>query len=163
MLDDTIRSLFQALNKAYMQRNFNAIDPFLLGQYGGNIIAWADNVFTYWIRETSELPPYGNGKKRLWFVNAIDTPHCQIPFDARIVHLGHNRFTTDSALYEIHEFKLSPWSSHTKEKDLIEFIRQISDKARIILFHNFPKRLRKFIKLNNLDATALDSEGFVIK
>jgi hypothetical protein len=44
------------------------------------------------------------------------------------------------------------WSFHSDEKSLAEFVRWLSNNhAKVVLFHNYPDRLKKFISRNGLD------------
>lgn len=44
------------------------------------------------------------------------------------------------------------WSFHSTEKDLVEFIGRLSETGiKTLLYHNYPKTLRNFIRKNQLD------------
>ena len=44
------------------------------------------------------------------------------------------------------------WSFHSDESDLVSFIRRLSCRGvRVLLFHNYTKRLRRFVRDNDLD------------
>ena len=61
------------------------------------------------------------------------------------------------------------WVFHSKEQDLADFVRNLTDDGiKVLLCHNYPKALRRFIKRFGLDArfvfsNSLSEEGIAWK
>ena len=155
----SMRPLFNVIHDAYMHRAFERLDPYLYAHYGKTMSAWAESRWLYWSDgEALESP----SAQTLWFF-----PHRQLSMLPRRCQLALNigrpprpEFTFRGVLAS--ELDTSAWTLHSDQASIEEAAAQLSRLAKVVLFHNFPDRLRKFIARRTLSAVPLTGEAVPI-
>ena len=159
VLTRAMRPLFEVIHDAYMHRDFHRLDPYVQAHYGKTMSAWGESRWLYWSDGEALAPPR---TQTLWFF-----PHRQIaalpPHCKAMINIGRSP-RNDRTEGEGSYLKLdtSPWTLHSDETAIVEAMRQLSQYGRVALFHNYPGRLRSFIRRHGILATALTSEALAI-
>lgn len=158
----SLRCIFEILHAAYIGRRLDQLDPLLVAQYGGSMSAWAETCWLYWTGPECRLGS-NSTRKRLWFLTEDD--HGTIPGRARtgIVLIG--RSTRDAPVELLGEHLVidsSGWTAHSSEAALREAIARLPRCRRVVLFHNYPRRLNRFIRKSGIDAIALEQRGLAL-
>lgn len=148
-----LKHLFQVIHANFISRQLSEADPFLLHQYGKSMSAWAESRSLYWLEQKSHI--HGNlyGNKRMWFCSANALP--QKASESTSAVLGLGRWSDQSKLRDIcggHVLNVDTfaWAQHSDAKLIEHVTGQLANKTRVVLFHNFERRLSKFISQKNL-------------
>lgn len=145
-----LRPLFETTHSAFIQREHEDLDPFILGQYKATMTAWAESRWLYWMNDARRFQSPG---KRIWFVPANERKAVAPSGRAGVVYVGRGDvpdplpWPADSL-----DVPTTAWSLHSGTEVLRDAIRAIGGDARIVLFHDFPRRLRKFSNSFDHDA-----------
>ena len=154
------KELFRLIHKSFIKREKGSYDQILYGQYGDSLSAWGESRWLYWISDESEIELIEENSKVIIFMTYDDIqsfpsvksiPYVTIgPIDKdKAVILSDAQLNIDS----------SPWTLHSSSDTLTESIKELSkDKINVILFHDFSKRLNKYIVNNNLNCDFVNSE-----
>ncbi|MGH7745784.1 MAG: MBL fold metallo-hydrolase [Candidatus Dormibacteria bacterium] len=157
VVDATMRGTFQLLHSSYITRDHRILDPFIIAQYGKTMSSWGESRWLFWTDEV--FSDWASPQRRIWFV-----PHEVLGDVLRrgalaVVNVGREPLKhlpwTDAELLNI---DTSPWTLHSDEAGIVQAISELSGRARVVLFHNYPGRLRKFITKFGLRAEALSDE-----
>jgi glyoxylase-like metal-dependent hydrolase (beta-lactamase superfamily II) len=97
ILSNKVRFLVQLLHAAFINRELDQVDPFLVAQYGTSMSAWAESRWVYWLEEMMSTP---SETPRVWLV----TPGTSGDSRSGLTPLAHGSgaaaATTASALFE---------------------------------------------------------------
>ena len=144
IMSPSLKLLFQVIHSAFIVRELKYLDPFLLGQYGKNMSSWAESRWLYWVDEGISL---SNGAHRIWFIAPDEIKNVKQKGLVGVIRIG--KFNEDyirkmQGRLKILDLDTSPWSLHSNEDMIKEIVQQISSEAKVVLFHNYPNRLKKF-------------------
>jgi glyoxylase-like metal-dependent hydrolase (beta-lactamase superfamily II) len=139
------RPLMRLLHAAFIDRAEERLDPLLVAQYGRSMSAWAETRWLYWLDELTSPPTDG---ARIWLLHpdelgAVPTTTAALAF------VGGGADTVQEAIPTA-RIDTSPWTQHSDAPTLVRAVRQLAVHARVLLFHNFPRRLEAFIAANAL-------------
>lgn len=144
-----MRPMFEVLHDAFIRRDVEALDPFLAGQYGRAMSAWAESRWLFWLESRTRIP----GPRRCWFIRHDEWPLFDIPDNALVIGVGRRPLPPGIRTTEV---DTSPWTLHSGPSALAEGIARITRAgARVCLFHNFSRRIRKFVMSADLSAIPL--------
>jgi hypothetical protein len=144
-----IRSLFDVLHDAFIRRQLDALDPFLAAQYGSSMSAWGESRWLYWYEE-GHPQPSGN---RVWFVTPEE--YERLPDQGGVAVLTIGRVDLSAVDVES-TVDTTPWTGHSDQEALVAGVRKFEDVGwRVVLFHNFRRRLQKFARDHGLAAIPL--------
>ncbi len=159
-VDPTLRKTFELIHAAYISRNFETMDPYL-STYGSNVTGWAESRWLYWTDQLSA--DNASSRRRIWFVpheSLADVWHRGKP---ALVNVGRSAPThvpwSDFINVVV---DVSSWTLHSDEASLAAAVSRLSNVARVVLFHNFPKRLRNFIARFGLSAEVMSREAPIL-
>jgi hypothetical protein len=160
LLPSRIRRLFQVLHTAYMRRELDQLDPFLAAQYGSTMAAWGESRWLYWLDPLKPLTRMPHARLRIWFASDNDLTSLPVNRRTPVVPVGRVR---DSGFGSVTDMQVldvdsSPWTLHSDQESLRRAVVELSSEAQVVLFHNFPSRLRKFASQCHLDCQVLSAE-----
>jgi len=142
LLTPSLKPLFAVIHAAFIGRELGALDPLLAAQYGASMSAWAESRFLYWLDRQAVLPRQDD-RKRVWFLTPGELEEFALPATALIALVGKVT-SADSQGREVIAVDTSPWTLHSDSDSLRSAADALSEHARVVLFHDFPKRLRRF-------------------
>jgi hypothetical protein len=144
-----MRPTFEVLHDAFIRRDVEALDPFLAGQYGRAMSAWAESRWLFWLESRTSIPE----PRRYWFITRDEWSLFDIPDNALVIGVGRLPLPPGVRTTEL---DTSPWTLHSGPSALADGIARITRAgARVCLFHNFSRRIRKFIMSADLSAIPL--------
>lgn len=142
-------------------RKAHQIDPFIHSVIHDNVTNFVESHRVYPLESLNFLHP---DEKVIIFATVSDIESNELLqkriFGSNVILAGTIAIRPEDEPLAIRQAKprttlrvSSPdWSFHTHEDDLSVFIRELSkDGVHCLLFHNYPKRLEKFIKKYSLD------------
>lgn len=143
-----LRELFQVLHSSFIGRELQRLDPFILLQYGASMSSWAESRWLYWRTASAELPIPREREQRIWLTTTSDMVPSLPPEFSGAVGIGRVSALDAAEMSGATPVYLdtSPWTLHSDMASLKEFVIDISQKTKVVLFHNYPSRLRKFAK-----------------
>ena len=156
VMTSSARPLFEILHSAFIRRNTNELDPFLHAQYGESMSAWGESRWLYWSDDLRSVPK----NRCFWFLTDSEVASGAGPERGAVVHVGRDDLggaVGPGAGWErLPEFDTTPWTLHSNEDTIAKAADQLASAgARVVLFHNFSKRLRRFVASRNLSAEPL--------
>lgn len=157
-----LRSVFEVLHSAFITRQLDLLDPFLVSQYGKSMSAWAESRWLYWLGPDCQLEE-GSRYRRLWFVTIAEIGLVMPRSKVGLVSVG--RLTHDFSAVRPNWEKVgldsAVWTLHSDEDTLSQSIRELSmHNASVLLFHNYEKRIKKFASRNRLTCAPLEDKPF---
>lgn len=161
LLTSHLRPIFQLLHDAFIRRDYDSLDPFISSQYGSTMSAWAESRWLFWLSQDLAIPVCKGNETRLWFLTEGDLHLLQTDSKPLVARIG--RIATDDSDTHITDCPssntdTSPWTLHSTGTEVSGFVEMINETARVCLFHNFPRRLHRFVNRNNLDCDVLTSK-----
>lgn len=164
LITSKLKPLFRLLHASYIAREMHLLDPLLEAQYGRTMSAWAESRFLYWLHRRTVPPENRSDALRIWFITQGEMDGCMNLPAMHVALVG--ALPTTPAQWEagasIIGTDTSPWTLHSDEDTLLALIRQLQSSARLILFHNFPKRLRRFVQENQVTCDVLTSREILL-
>lgn len=149
------KPLFQQLHDAFIRRQLDALDPLLTGQYGASMTSWGESRWLYWFDGELQVPV---GRK-VWFVTPDEYENSGVPTCETILTIGRVDIPGTSAQKGM--IDTTPWTGHSDQPSLAAGIRAFQSSGhRVVLFHNFTKRISKFCRDHDLDAVALTAHAY---
>ena len=145
-----IRSIVELVHSAFIARRLEELDPFILSQYGKSMSAWAESRWLFWLGPDLKIP-LETPLKRIWLTTLHEISSVKFRERAGTVRVG--RAASDSSLtLPAPELQVdsSAWTQHSDEESLSELVASLSGHAKVGLYHNFPKKLTKFVAKNAL-------------
>jgi hypothetical protein len=145
VLSAGLKKVFEILHSNFIARNLNQADPFLAAQYRESMSAWAETRWLFWIGGTYRLSTR-QGHRRVWLVSFTELWLVRPTGNVGLIPIGR----AENAVLDIPfpfqrlEVDSSPWTLHSDQDCLQKVVRELQGVAKIILFHNFAKRLKKF-------------------
>ena len=148
LLSSELKGLFRLLHSAYIGRTLDQLDPFIVAQYGTSMHAWAESQSLYWLTERRTPDQVPNEGLRIW--SSPGGRHRILCPPGRTALLPIGRGVTEEGGYHP-EFDILPidgatWTLHSNDASLREAVASSPSSRWVVLFHNFPKRLKKFSK-----------------
>ncbi len=154
-----LREVFRILHSAFISRDLDSLDPFIFSQYGSSMSSWAESRWLYWIDKDS-LVSNDLKYRRIWLVCADETGKVVCRGRTCFIRIGRAaEMTTSEGGVENTELDCSAWTLHSDETALVRTIQNLKACGEIALFHNFPKRLRKFARDHGVESKVIDSKG----
>ena len=156
IVSSSARPLFELLHAAFIGRRVNELDPFILGQYGTTMSSWGESRWLFWADRMRSVPT----NRKLWFLTYRDL-HAGIgPESAFAVSIGRDDTGEDlgvNARWSMTEgIDTTAWTLHSNEHSLVEACNTLQDiGCRVVLFHNFSGRMKKFVRDQSLTAEPL--------
>ncbi len=160
-----LKPIFRVVHSAFITRELPVLDPILRGQYGSAMSSWAESRFLFWLHRRSVLPSAAVGKLRVWLVTYRELGERPELRGVPVVRIGRPAGEGEELDRSVGMDGLdtSPWTLHSDEECLMDAIRLLSERAHVVLFHNFPKRLVKFAGRENLKCQILTTEGCALE
>jgi len=104
--------------------------------------AWAETRWLYWLDHLNEPPIDG---ARVWLVHPDELDQLAPRMNPVVAWIGRRSDgDVPSGLAEA-RIDTTPWTQHSDAPTIARAARGLSEYARVVLFHNFPTRLDKFI------------------
>ena len=149
VISKKLKPIFQFLHISFIRRSMNDIDPYILSQYGKEISSWAESRWLFWLDDNH----INNENKNIYFMDFSDLDTLKdLP---SIACKGIGRMNDERVSNELNcdilEIDSSPWSLHSSEQVIQNLIYDIDKDVKFLFFHNFEKRMKKFIKNNNIE------------
>lgn len=158
LLSPKLRPVFEILHSSFITKKREELDPFVAAQIRGNSMsAWAESRWLYWLGPKTQLNK-NMRFKQIWFVTSSDAQLITSREKTGLIYIGRvdsdtiNRFTGE----RICDVDSSVWTAHSDEASICETARELSSCYSLVLFHNYPNRLKKFAASNNIQCTVLD-------
>lgn len=156
LLTPHLRLFFEVLHAAFITREFDEMDPMLVAQYGRSMSSWGESRWLLWLDSMQRVPD----GRRLWFLIADELNDPRLPAVASIAAVGRddlaNGVLADRPHYVPLDVDTSPWTAHSDAASLADTSRALAAAGhRVVLFHNFSKRTKKFIRDEGLAAEPL--------
>lgn len=152
MVTARMRPMFEVLHDAFIRRDVDALDPFLAGQYGKTMSAWAESRWLFWLDSRTPIP----GPRRCWLLTHDEWPLPDVPDDALVIGVG--RRPLPAAVRTI-ELDTTPWTLHSGPDALADGVARITSAgARVCLFHNFSWQIREFVTSTGISAVPLEGK-----
>lgn len=147
-----LRPMFSILHVPFIRRELAELDPFLAAQYGSTMSAWGESRWLYW-RQQLAGPPAG---RLIHFTPVADFDASVGGPGAIVVYIGRpNKAPEDPRRTTV---DTTPWTLHSNQQAVVEATRKLSNLgARVGLFHNHSRRIKKFISNNELAAEVIRS------
>jgi len=156
ILSPSARPLFELLHSAFIGRRVNELDPFILGQYGTTMSSWGESRWLFWADQMRSVPT----NRKLWFLTYRDLDAGLGPPSAFAVSIGRDDLGEDLGVNSrwsmLEGIDTTAWTLHSNEYSLVEACKTMQDiGCRVVLFHNFLSRMKKFIRDQSLTAVPL--------
>jgi hypothetical protein len=159
LLPGTLRPMFRLLHSAFIRRSVHELDPFLLGQYGSTMSSWGESRWLFWLDHVSSTPQ----GRRIWFLSPREPGPGVDARTVDFVAVGRGELGTlgrSRGWYELNDCDPSAWTLHSSADTLASAIPQLQRAgAKVVLFHNFGKRLRSWAREHQLDVDVLSSRS----
>jgi hypothetical protein len=100
-------------------------------------------------------------RKKIWFITpseVLTNPYLEKLPTVMVGRLNNSKLE----LFNTLEVDTTPWTLHSNSESIISFLSELENKNQLILFHDFPKRLNRFIKDVGLNAKALSKNHIYI-
>lgn len=161
VLNDEFYNLIKRLWRSVLLRDENHIDPFVNAVIGKSKSNFVESHRVY---PLSTLAQIKNHENVIVFATVNDLQHCSIIgsrlFKGDVIFAGtlalRNEIppeVTKAKPRSILRIASEDWTFHSTEQDLADFIKNLTyDGIKVLLCHNYPKALRRFIKRFGLDA-----------
>jgi glyoxylase-like metal-dependent hydrolase (beta-lactamase superfamily II) len=155
-----LRPVFEVLHSAFILRQRQTVDPFILAQYGTSMSAWGESRWLYWCDPGTSFVTTPDNLFRLWFVVPEEATLLQPRGDVAHIGIGRLQGATLETPYQSQLLPVdaSAWALHSDEDSLCETVRTLSKHAKVVLFHNFERRIRTFMRKNGLNCECLSGE-----
>ena len=150
----SVRSLATAVHSSFIRRDIAATDQVLAGQYGRSMPAWGESRWLYWLDRLSSRPEGST----IWFATRDEIERIPAGPGTPVAYVGRAEVPPipHGRSWRNLDIDTSPWTSHSSHDTLVDAVRRLDEaRCRVVLFHNFPKRIRKFVATNGLEAEAL--------
>lgn len=156
IVSGTTRKFFEMLHSAFIGRRRDELDPFILGQYGSAMSSWGESRWLFWADRMIRIP-HG---RRIWFLTKQEVERGIGPEFAKVMTIGRDDVSHVADhrpnWKSINDIDTTPWTLHSNEASIKEACLSLEDVgARVVLFHNFSSRIRKFIRDSELQAIPL--------
>ena len=147
ILSENLKPLFRYLHRAFIFREFDDIDPFILSQYGKNMSSWAESRWLFWSKD--EI--VNNNNQNIFFLDQSEMylVKNQSSLVAKSIGRLSDEIIRDELNCEILDIDTQSWSLHSNEEVILESIQTMGDNINYIFFHNYKKRINRFIKKYN--------------
>lgn len=155
---EKLRGIFELVHADFIKRDGENLDQFILQQYRHTFSAWAESRWLFWLEK---MPSLTTGTpKTIWFI----TPeHCKqlssLNGDCFLVGRLAVAEDREESVGTVKDLDTSAWTLHSSEAQLLNAGR-LASKAKLVLFHNFTSRLRKFTKQHNFPGRPLEQTIF---
>jgi hypothetical protein len=151
-----LRSVFEILHSDFIARNMGHTDVLLAAQYRKTMSAWAETRWLFWLQDSLRLSTQSN-YRRIWLVSSSDLALVRPAAKAGLIPIGR---AGDGDLdvpfpFERLDVDSSAWTLHSDQDSLSQVIRELQKSARVVLFHNFARRLKKFAERAGLPCDVL--------
>lgn len=159
-----VKRIFQILHSNFIARNQDQIDPFIAAQYGRAMSSWAESRFLFWLDEVSSLSKH-QSIRRIWFVTSSELADVRPIGKVGLIPMGRavDTIPVASLPFARLEVDSSPWTLHSDEDCLQKVVYELEDNGvKVVLFHNFRRRLKKFAATRDLLSDALGQEPISI-
>jgi hypothetical protein len=151
-----LRLLFEILHEAFITRSFGTMDPMLVAQYGRSMSSWGESRWLFWLDRLTSAP----SGRRVWFITANELADPRLPSRGVVASIGRDdlagvALTMRPGLQES-SLDTNPWTAHSDQAGLAVACRELEAAGhRVVLFHNFSKRVKKFVRDEGLVSVAL--------
>jgi len=141
-----LRTAFQIVHHAFLTRDAEMLDPLLTAQYGATMSSWGESRWLYWCDGNFAAP----SGRRIWLLTTRDLESIDLPTGAALVPVGREAILDRlDPLVSAHHLRTdsSPWTAHSDAASLADACRALATEgAEVVLFHNFSKRMKKFVR-----------------
>lgn len=164
VVSEGLKRIFEILHSDFIARNLSQTDPFLAAQYRESMSAWAETRWLFWLEEGVKLSTDSN-YRRIWLVPSAELAAVRPVGKAGLIPIGR---AEDAALdapfpFERSPVDSSPWTLHSDEGCLRKVVEEIEQHAEVVLFHNFVRRLKKFVTNAGLSCAALGQDPIPLR
>jgi glyoxylase-like metal-dependent hydrolase (beta-lactamase superfamily II) len=155
---EKLRRIFELVHSDFIKRNGENLDQFILQQYRRTFSAWAESRWLFWLEG---MPSLSTGTpKTLWFVTPERCKQLSsLSGSCFLVGRFAGAQNREDNVGTVKHLDTSAWTLHSNEAELLN-ARRLASKAKLVLFHNFTSRLKKFIKLHNFPGNPLERTIF---
>jgi hypothetical protein len=154
-----LKRIFEILHSDFIARNVNQTDPFLAAQYGESMSAWAETRWLFWLEDGLNLSTHHN-HRRVWLVPSAEFSVVRPSGKAGLIPIGRAEDAVLDAPFPFERLAVdsSPWTLHSDQDCLRKVVNELEKRSKIVLFHNFVRRLRKFADGAGLSCDALGQD-----
>lgn len=160
ILDRETKATASIIHENFIKSNFNHIDKILYGQYGKSKSAWGESRWIYWVKYSNEIFKISEHNQSIIFLTADQLYKYPNLNQYRYLCIGKQIeglkqfFMKDSI-----DFDSTPWTMHSSRDVVKESITYFNTKGiKSILFHDFSKRMKKFINEFDFQVRLLNNE-----
>jgi hypothetical protein len=144
------------LHAAFIQRRLEQLDPFIYEQYGNRMSSWGESRSLYWLDRLQKPPMAG---PRIWMVLGSEVAESRLADGTEVAIVGRmSRGFELPNWFRDTGIDTSPWTLHSDGRSIAGLVAALSGRVRVVLFHNYPRRLRTFVGRNGLDCEVLSGE-----
>jgi glyoxylase-like metal-dependent hydrolase (beta-lactamase superfamily II) len=154
-----LRRVFEVLHSDFIFRNLTQTDPFLSSQYRESMSSWAENRWLFWLEERLNLSTQGS-HRRIWLVPSAELAAIRPTGKTGLIPIGRAEDAALDAPFPFDRLSVdsSPWTLHSDESCLQKVKHEVMRHAKVVLFHNFVRRLKKFANGAGLSCDALGQD-----
>lgn len=154
-----LKKIFEILHSDFIARNLDQTDAFLSAQYRETMSAWAESRWLFWLEDAlrvSKEPHY----RRIWLVPSAELASVRPSGKAGLIPIGRAEDAALDAPFPFDRLSVdsSPWTLHSDQDCLRQVVHEIENQAKIVLFHNFARRLRRFAQGSGLSCEVLGDD-----
>lgn len=150
-----LRGVFETVHSAFIGREVETLDPFILGQYGRSMSSWGESRWLFWLAAQPDIPGEG---RRIWFVRHAELDQVQPRGKAWLVHVGRGTAPQPAWDHATPDIDTRPWTLHSDESALHDMIQELAGDASVILFHNVEHQMSGFLTRHGLPGSALGTD-----
>lgn len=156
IVSGTTRKFFEMLHSAFIGRRRDELDPFILGQYGSAMSSWGESRWLFWADRMIRIP-HG---RRIWFLTKQEVERGIGPEFAKVMSIGRDDVSHLAGhrpnWKSVDDVDTTPWTLHSNEATIKEACLALEGVgAKVVLFHNFSSRIKKFIRDSEVHAIPL--------
>jgi hypothetical protein len=154
-----LKKVFEILHSDFIARNLSQADAFLAAQYRESMSAWAETRWLFWLGESYRLSTQQT-HRRIWLVSSAELALVQPSGKAGLIPIGRAEEAALDIPFSFERLAVdsSAWTLHSDQDCLQRVVHELQGGAMIVLFHNFVRRLKKFVEGAGLTCGALGQD-----
>lgn len=154
-----LRRIFEIIHSNFIARNLTQADAFLAAQYRESMSAWAETRWLFWLGEDLNLSAKAK-YRRIWLVPTAELASVRPKGKTGLIPIGRAEDAALDAPFPFDRLSVdsSAWTLHSDEDCLQKVVHEVEKHAKVVLFHNFVRRLRKFATGAGLSCDALGQD-----
>jgi hypothetical protein len=160
IFDRETKKTASIIHENFIKSKYDQIDKILFGQYGMSKSAWGESRWIYWIKFYDEIIEISKYNQPIIFLTEDQLYKYPQLKESNYLYIGKQ----SESVYQFFmkksiDFDSTPWTMHSNSDVLKESILYFNSKGiTSILFHDFVKRMNKFIAEFDFQVNLLNQE-----